>query len=84
MNRKHAKTLSSVFARPTRRSMPFRDFEALVRGLGGEVREREGSRVSFRLNGYVWHAHRPHPGKEMKAYQMEEAREWLRLTGVRS
>jgi len=84
MNRKHAKTLAAIFARPTRRSIPFRDFEALVWGLGGEAREREGSRVSFHLRGRVWHVHRPHPGKEMKTYQVEEAREWLRLTGVRS
>ena len=83
MNSKHAKTLSDIFARPTRRSIPFRDAEALVRGLGGEVREREGSRVSFRMNGRVWNTHRPHPGKDMKTYQVGEIRDWLQLLGVK-
>ena len=29
------------------------------------------------LRGEIWRAHRPHPGKEAKKYQVEEARELL-------
>jgi len=48
-----------------------------VLGLGGEVREGSGSRVALQLGAAVKHAHRPHPGKEAKKYQVEEIRAWL-------
>ncbi|WP_308701337.1 type II toxin-antitoxin system HicA family toxin [Pseudomonas trivialis] len=50
--------------------------------LGGQVLEREGSRVKLVLGDAHWRCHRPHPGKEAKKYQMEEAREFLQRAGV--
>ena len=60
----------------------FTDIEALVKAIGGIVSEREGSRVKMELNGEQWRCHRPHPGKEAKRYQVEEAREFLERAGV--
>lgn len=53
-----------------------------MRALGGEVFEREGSRVKIVLMGEEWRCHRPHPGKEAKRYQVEEVREVLERIGV--
>jgi hypothetical protein len=61
----------------------FADIEALIKALGGSISEREGSRVRIDLNGEQWRCHRPHPGKEAKRYQVEEARELLERAGVR-
>ena len=83
MNSKHRKTLLAVFERPTASSIVFADIEALVEALGGVIREREGSRVTMELNGEQWRCHRPHPGKEAKRYQVEEAREFLTQAGVK-
>ena len=83
MNAKHRKTLAAIFARPTSASVVFSDIEALVKALGGTVAEREGSRVKIELHGEQWRCHRPHPGKEAKRYQVEEARELLERVGVR-
>ena len=83
MNSKHRKTLLAVFERPTASSFVFADIEALVKALGGVIREREGSRVTMELNGEQWRCHRPHPGKEAKRYQVEEAREFLTQAGVK-
>ena len=83
MNTKHRKTLAAVFAEPTLASIVFADIEALVKALGGTVTEREGSRVKMELHGHEWRCHRPHPGKEAKRYQVEEARELLERSGVR-
>lgn len=83
MNSKHRKTLLAVFERPTASSIVFADIEALVKALGGVIREREGSRVTMELNGEQWRCHRPHPGKEAKRYQVEEAREFLTQAGVK-
>ena len=82
MNTKHRKTLAAIFARPTSAAIVFADIEALIKALGGSVVEREGSRVRIELNAEQWRCHRPHPGKESKRYQVEEAREYLELAGV--
>ena len=79
---KHRKTLAAIFARPTSASIVFADIEALIKALGGSVSEREGSRVRIELNGEQWRCHRPHPGKEARRYQVEEARELLERAGV--
>ena len=83
MNAKHRKTLAAIFARPTSPSVVFSDIVALVKALGGTVTEREGSRIKIELYGEQWRCHRPHPGKEAKRYQVEEARELLERVGVR-
>ncbi|WP_348755342.1 type II toxin-antitoxin system HicA family toxin [uncultured Aquincola sp.] len=75
--------MSAVFAKPTSASIVFADIEALVKALGGKVTEREGSRVRIELAGQQWRCHRPHPGKEAKRYQVEEAREFFEQAGVR-
>ena len=77
MKARQAKTLSAIFARPTLASIAFADIESLLSALGANVSEREGSRMKFALRGEEWHAHRPHPGKEAKKYQVEGVREFL-------
>ena len=72
------RTLKAVFAVPTRANLRFADVAALVVGLGRDVREGAGSRVAFGLKGRRLYLHRPHPGREAKRYQAEEARELLR------
>lgn len=82
MNAKHRKTLVAIFSRPTSASIVFADIEALIKALCGSISEREGSRVKIELKGEQWRCHRPHPGKEAKRYQVEEARELLERVGV--
>lgn len=83
MNSKHIKTLKALFAKPASSSIKFSDVEALVTALGGEVREGAGSRVALHLNGGVKHAHRPHPTKEAKRYQVQELCAWFLEIGVK-
>ena len=83
MKARHRKTLQAIFHKPTSGTLVFSDIEALVVSLGGEVQEREGSRVKISLNGGQWYCHRPHPGKEARKYQVEDAREFLERVGVK-
>ncbi len=83
MKSKHKKTLDAIFAKPTLGGIVFSDIEALVIALGGHVLEREGSRVKIELKGEQWRCHRPHPGKEARKYQVEEARELFERVGIR-
>lgn len=82
VNAKHRRTLTAIFARPTSATIRFSDIEALTAALGGTVTEREGSRVKIEFRGEQWRCHRPHPGKEAKRYQVEEARELLERVGI--
>lgn len=77
VNSRHRKTLAAIFARPTAGSLAFADIERLLVGIGAALSEGEGSRVKFSLRGQEWHAHRPHPGKEARKYQIEGVREFL-------
>ena len=54
-----------------------------MRSLGGTVEERSGSRVKIELEDEQWRCHRPHPGKEARRYQVEEARELLKRIGIK-
>lgn len=77
MKTKHRKTLAAIFAKPTRANIKLRDIEALIKALGGEIREGDGSRVVLEISGKKEYAHRPHPGKEARKYLVEKIREWL-------
>ena len=82
MNHRYRKILEAIFRTPTSSSLVFSDIEALVLHLGGQVFERQGSRIKPVLGEQQWGCHRPHPGKEAKRYQVEEAREFLWRAGV--
>ena len=83
MKTQHLKTLQAIFRLPTSGTIVFADIEALIIALGGEVQERAGSRVKITLKDEQWRCHRPHPGKEARKYQVEEARELLERSGVK-
>jgi hypothetical protein len=82
MNSKHRKTLEAIFTKPTSGAVKFSAIETLVVALGGKVKEGDGSRVALRIGDAVKHAHRPHPDKEAKKYQVEEIRAWFIAQGI--
>ncbi|MEB8474428.1 MAG: hypothetical protein ACYC45_09150 [Acidithiobacillus ferriphilus] len=47
MQKRHQKTLQALFRQPTSGTVAFADIESLILALGGEVLEREGSRVKL-------------------------------------
>jgi hypothetical protein len=83
MNTRYRKILDAILRTPATSSLAFSEIETLVLHLGGQVLERQGSRVKLVLGGQCWRCHRPHPGKEARRYQIEEAREFLLRAGVK-
>ena len=82
MKRKHQRTLDAIFAHPTGANIRWIDIEALLLALGGEVSEREGSRVAVVLFGEVRVFHRPHPSPDTDKGAVASVRKWLEQHGV--
>ena len=82
MKRSHQRTLKALFNHPTSANIPWKDIEALLIGLGGEVSEREGSRVAIVLFEEVRVFHRPHPSPHTDKGAAVSVRKWLEQHGV--
>ncbi|HET8764183.1 MAG TPA: type II toxin-antitoxin system HicA family toxin [Rhodanobacter sp.] len=82
MNSKQRGTLAAVFATPTHKDVEWPVVESPFKAAGCAVVEGDGSRVRFVFAQHVATSHRPHPATEAKAYQVEQAREFLMLIGA--
>lgn len=82
MKRKHQKTLSQIYTRPTSGNIQWTEIEALFVALGAEVSERAGSRVAVVLFGEVRVFHRPHPSPNTDKGAIASIRKWLELYEV--
>lgn len=83
MKRKCQRTLAQIFSRPVSANIRWADIEALFIELGGELAEREGSRVLVRLFGDRRVFHRPHPEPTTDKGAVESIRKWLEEHGVK-
>lgn len=71
-----------MFSDPVSATIAWADIESLLKAVGCEIVEGDGSRVRFVFKGVVASFHRPHPQKEAKRYQVRDAREFLTKIGV--
>ncbi len=79
MNSKQKATLKAIFEKPK-----FSDIERLFISLGGQLSEGKGSAIRIAFpDGVKYDQHRPHPQKEAKRYQVDDARILLELLGVK-
>ena len=83
MKRAHQRTLEAVFAHPTSANIDWKVIESLLRGLGAEVTEREGSRVAIFLFQEVRVFHRPHPSPKTDKGAVVSVKKWLEQHGVK-
>lgn len=82
MNSKQKKTLQAVFVEPASATIEWRAIESLLVAVGCRMSEGAGSRVRFECRGVIFAAHRPHPRKEAKPYQVRAVREFLDKIGI--
>jgi len=84
MKKPHQVTQDAIFSRPPKAKVRRSANESLIRALGGEISQREGSRVAARLNGVIAVFHRPHPRPETKKGAVEAVRQFLLNAGVKT
>jgi hypothetical protein len=80
---RHRATLSAIFAEPVRADVAWRDVEALLIALGGEVTEGRGSRMRVALKDVRAVFHRPHPRKETDKGALKSVRRFLAEAGIK-
>jgi hypothetical protein len=83
VNRRQHATLEKVFKSPVPQNIRWAEIESLIRGLGGTVQEREGSRVALKLNGIRAVFHEPHPRPEIDRNSVRDLRDFLETAGVK-
>ena len=83
MKRKYEKILQLVFKRPVSANVKWREIESLLKHLGAEIIEREGSRVEIFLFNEVRIFHRPHPSPDTDKGAVTAIRKWLKTNGVK-
>jgi hypothetical protein len=83
MRKRHLRILKAIFINPVNGSIKWAEIEALFIELGGDVKEREGSRVSVFLFGEVRVFHRPHPSPDTDKGATSSIRKWLQANGVK-
>ena len=82
MKAKHHRTLQAIFDNPVRAGILWTDIESLLKTLGAEISEGEGSRVRIALNNVRAVFHRPHPRKETDKGAVKSMRRFLIEAGV--
>lgn len=83
MNSQQRGTLAAIFSHPTPATIRWDHIVSLFRALGAEIREAEGSRVTFVLNGYRAVFHRPHPRPTTDRGAVKSIRRFLITAGVK-
>ncbi len=83
MNTRQRKTLQHLFERPERSDIRWSEIESMLRALGAEITEGQGSRVRISLKGERADLHRPHPKPVLKKWTVRFLRGWLSSLGVR-
>ena len=82
MNKKHRKTLEQIFQQPVQAGIVWKDIEAMLKAIGAEISEGNGSRVRIALNGIRAVFHRPHPHKETDKGAVVSMRRFLKEAGI--
>ncbi len=83
MSRKHDRTLEAIFKTPVQSNVEWHNCEQLLKSLGADISEGEGSRVRIALNGVRAVFHRPHPRKEIDKGALVSLRKFLENAGIK-
>jgi hypothetical protein len=81
VNNRQKKTLELIFKDPVAAKVPWKDIESLLRALGCEISEGNGSRVRLALGGVRAVFHRPHPNPETDKGAVKSMRKFLTNAG---
>lgn len=83
LRKKQRDTLELIYKTPPPSDLKWSSVESLIIALGGEIKQGNGSRCRFLLNGSIARFHRPHPSPDTDKGAVVNLREWLESIGVK-
>lgn len=84
MNTKQKKVYEEIFKNPVQPDIEWQEIEGLLKSLGANISEGNGSRVRIELNGQRAVFHRPHPEKVTDKGAIKSMRRFLDNAGVKN
>lgn len=84
MNAKQKKVYEAIFKNPVQSDIEWQEIENLLKSLGANISEGNGSRVRIELNGQRAVFHRPHPEKVTDKGAVKSMRRFLDNAGVKN
>jgi hypothetical protein len=84
MNNKHKKTLKNIYSNPVKKNIKWTDAANLIEAMNGEIEQGNGSRVRIVINNVSLNIHTPHPGNELKPYQVRALKKLFNETGEKN
>ncbi len=84
MNTKQKKVYEAIFKNPVQSDIEWQEIENLLKSLGANISEGNGSRVRIELNGQRAVFHRPHPEKVTDKGAVKSMRRFLDNAGVKN
>ena len=80
MNHKHRKVLHALFAHPVSANISTRSIEAVLKELGGEIKQRHGGRWGVHLNEHF--AEFSHNAHAFQPAQVQQMRKFIVQAGI--
>jgi len=77
MNKRQRKTLERILVNPVLKNIKWTDVKSFILSLEGIIKQGDGSRVRIVLGDISVNIHTPHPGNELKPYQIRAIRKLL-------
>lgn len=84
MNSKQKRIYDLIFKNPVQSNIEWKEIENLLKSLGANISEGNGSRVRIELNGARAVFHRPHPEKVTDKGAIKSMRRFLYNAGVKN
>ena len=84
MNTKQKRVYEAIFKNPVQPDIEWQEIESLLKSLGANVSEGNGSRVRIELNGQRAVFHRPHPERVTDKGAVKSMRRFLDNAGVKN
>jgi len=82
VNNKQKKTLLNIYTDPALKNIKWTSVKSLIVALNGIIEQGNGSRVRIVIEGMSVNIHTPHPGNELKPYQVRAIRKLLKDQGI--
>ena len=82
MSSKQRKIFESLFDDPVKKNIKWTDVEKLIAGVGGQIKQGDGSKIRIVLGQCSLNIHTPHPHKELKPYQIRAIRKLFIEEGI--